>query len=84
MPSLTLIVTPVMPVCRTVLRHAGLCEDPREVLCSNYTDIHDVHGNDVIKGLILWESPGSVFFANATLGESCHHQQSSSPLPMLF
>ena len=51
------------------MRLAGLCEDQREVLCRGYTKIQDAHGHDIIKGLILWESPGSAFFANATLGE---------------
>lgn len=50
------------------LHIAGLCEDPKEVLCGNYTEIVDVDGANIVKGLVLWEAPGSALFKNATLG----------------
>ena len=53
----------------------GLCEDPMEFLCPNYTEANQIHDADIIKGIIAWESLGSILMTNATLGEL------SSPQP---
>lgn len=48
----------------------GLCLDPTEFLCPNYTEANQEHDTNVIKGIIAWESTGSIVMTNATLGKS--------------
>ena len=48
----------------------GLCLDPTEFLCPNYTEANQENDTNVIKGIIAWESIGSIVMTNATLGKS--------------
>lgn len=41
-----------------------------EFLCPNYTEANQMRDVDVIKGIIAWESLGSIVMTNATLGKS--------------
>ena len=51
---------------------AGLCEDPAEIFCPNYTEAIRACDLDIIKGIIAYESIGSILMTNATLGKAPH------------